>query len=294
MLPLPDPRHELFVRALASGCNVALAYHQAGYLEESHYARAQALSEDPQILARLAHLRKVEKPRSRHRYWSDDSLDDFAPPEPPPPASTRPTTRAEMHDWLWKIAGVDNGFVCPSRIRAAMFIARANGWDKPEPKARRTPSPQDQDQVPAHESPQPTESADPNSSFDIRNSEFPQTASESCQQGEEQEARTRQTSAKDEPSDRTLALQSRDEPTPDALAKDGPSSQDLNLDSSPRPPASETAHSQPPTAHGGETSPPTTQNSSFAIRHSDSPSIYPRDPPRSALLIPFAAPGGSS
>ncbi|MDZ4287025.1 MAG: hypothetical protein U0984_03655, partial [Prosthecobacter sp.] len=29
MLPLPDPRHELFVRALASGCNVALAYHQA-------------------------------------------------------------------------------------------------------------------------------------------------------------------------------------------------------------------------------------------------------------------------
>ncbi|MDZ4287310.1 MAG: hypothetical protein U0984_05100 [Prosthecobacter sp.] len=261
MQPLKNLRHELFARAIAAGHSPELAYQQAGFLPKSHHARAEALCEDPQILARLAQLEAeddaaVEQGSEHpgHRWTSRV--------KPLPPPRPRPTTQTEMLDWFWQIIE-GRGCVLDCQVRAAVFFTKMNGWDKPAPKPPSAAKPCDQ---PA---------ADPEAELKT----IPEAAAAAPAPSlAKPSASTKDTSshpsdlssvaapAKDDPSDpshlSSVAVPAKDDPdtrssAPESRASVLECSSPLELSPSPATPphTSETAPSQPPTTHSSEATP---------------------------------------
>eukprot|EP01031_Cornospumella_fuschlensis_P040310 gene40310-49119_t len=119
-LTLPNPRHEAFALSLAAGASPDVAYREAGFTTNNTKARAAQLEANPQIQARISHLRSC-LPRIMQLEQT------FAPP-----SLTMPQTKKEMAAYLWQVgSGVRK--IPPIQLRAITLFIRINGWHITKP-----------------------------------------------------------------------------------------------------------------------------------------------------------------
>ena len=129
--PLENPRHEAFAFALASGASPADAYDSAGFSSKNRKARAQALSEHPDILARIERIYD-EMPDVEDIHWNHGR-----------PFTTMPESRERMSVWVWQVMQGARKLT-PAQLQAAKLFTRLRSWDRepciPEPPMRITDS----------------------------------------------------------------------------------------------------------------------------------------------------------
>jgi hypothetical protein len=115
MLTLPDPKHEAFATLRASGHDVASAYLHAGFSVKNVKSRARKLVRNPDIQARIDHLKsclpRITELQAHHC----------------PSLRLMPETRHEMLVWLWQVMNGTRA-VKPAQMRAATLYCRMRGW----------------------------------------------------------------------------------------------------------------------------------------------------------------------
>ncbi|MDZ4289244.1 MAG: S9 family peptidase [Prosthecobacter sp.] len=140
MHALDNCRHEAFAFALAAGESVAGAYDAAGFHPKNRKARSEALSQQPDVIARVKHL--VETVPNLMDLWRSHapSFDTMPAPsgrETASEAARRVRTRVAspkqtaraMNGWLWQVL-TGRRKVHHLQMQAARLYARINHWDR--------------------------------------------------------------------------------------------------------------------------------------------------------------------
>ncbi|MDZ4288947.1 MAG: hypothetical protein U0984_13355 [Prosthecobacter sp.] len=144
---LDNPRHEAFALALAVGETPAGAYDAVGFHPKNRKSRAEALSQQPDIVARVKHLvarvkHLVENVPNLVDLWRTHALNFYTMPEPSgretaSEAARRVRTRVaspkqtprRMNGWLWQVI---NGRrkIDRMQMQAVRLYVRLNHWDR--------------------------------------------------------------------------------------------------------------------------------------------------------------------